>query len=288
MAYYIKPEEELNEAYRRIALEQIEKGLTSIEKESRPEAVHDVRKRCKKLRGLARLYRFSLGEENYKKVNIYFRDLARKLSDIRDAKTMLDTMEMLSSGGKFSELEETLKLNRKGKKVLKYERDDVLEVAKKEMEEGRAVIEESVMHIENDSDLMIPALKKTYMRGQKALASARESNSGKDYHELRKRVKYLWYATRIIKHSWHNVLKKVAQEWSQLSDDLGDDHDLVVLREFAAENVYRDEDSQKNLTLEIEEKSREFRQHAHRLVERLFWEKPRPYAERMIGYLNMR
>lgn len=288
MGYHIKSEEELNEAYRRIGLEQIEKGLKSIQKESRPEAVHDVRKRCKKLRGLSRLYRFSLGEENYKKVNIYFRDVARRLSDIRDAKTMLDTLEMLPSGGAYSELEETLKLNRKGKKVLKYDRDDVIEMARKDLEEGKRVIEESFMHVRSDADLMIPALKKTYKRGQKALEAARKSNSGEDYHELRKRVKYLWYATRLIKHSWHNVLKKVAQEWSQLSDDLGDDHDLVVLRSFAFENVYRDADAQKDLQLEIEEKTRQFRQHAHILIERLFWEKPQPYAERMIAYLKMR
>src|SRR5215475_2007881 len=57
---------------------------------SRPddERIHSIRKRCKKLRGLLRLVRPSLGD-TYERENAYFRDVARALSPLRDVHVTL-------------------------------------------------------------------------------------------------------------------------------------------------------------------------------------------------------
>ena len=54
--------------------------------------VHDVRKRCKKVRGLIRLVRPGLGTE-YSRANAEVRDAARELSPLRDAHAMLGTFD---------------------------------------------------------------------------------------------------------------------------------------------------------------------------------------------------
>ncbi|WP_153558836.1 CHAD domain-containing protein [Roseimaritima sediminicola] len=77
MSYQIKREESLEQAVRRIACEQIDKAVAELDdpRLSRPQAVHQLRKRCKKLRGLLRLVRPAM-EKTYAKENACFRDTA--------------------------------------------------------------------------------------------------------------------------------------------------------------------------------------------------------------------
>src|SRR5690606_9905919 len=59
--------------------------------------VHQVRKRCKKLRGLLRLVRLNLDNGIYETENACFRDAASDLSSVRDAQTLVDTYDDLLS-----------------------------------------------------------------------------------------------------------------------------------------------------------------------------------------------
>ena len=57
------------------------------------EAIHDVRKRCKKIRAVARLVRDEMGSDAYQRYNTYYRDLARRFSDVRDGHVMVKTLD---------------------------------------------------------------------------------------------------------------------------------------------------------------------------------------------------
>lgn len=50
-------------------------------------------------------------------------------------------------------------------------------------------------------------------------------------HEWRKRVKYHWYHCRLMRLAWPEAMKVRADALDALGDDLGTDHDLVVLIE---------------------------------------------------------
>ena len=52
-------------------------------------------------------------------------------------------------------------------------------------------------------------------------------------HEWRKRVKDLWYHCLLLQDAWKPVMSALADEAHELSDRLGDDHDLAVLLEWA-------------------------------------------------------
>jgi ribosomal protein S13 len=58
--------------------------------------VHQARKRFKKILGLIRLIRFELGDK-YKLENVFYRDIGRKLSNVRDAQAMIETLDILRS-----------------------------------------------------------------------------------------------------------------------------------------------------------------------------------------------
>ncbi|CAE7768809.1 unnamed protein product, partial [Symbiodinium microadriaticum] len=96
MTYQLVDNEPLSHALRRIAREQIDQAIAEIDDKTVPrdEAVHQVRKRCKKIRGLVRLVRPEF-EKTYQAENKWYRDIAARLSDVRDAQVLIETYDKL-------------------------------------------------------------------------------------------------------------------------------------------------------------------------------------------------
>ena len=96
MAFQILADEAVEEAVQRIAREQIDKAVDEINDREldRHETVHQVRKRCKKIRGLIRLVRPQF-EDTYDRENAWYRDSARPLSYVRDAQSIIETFDKL-------------------------------------------------------------------------------------------------------------------------------------------------------------------------------------------------
>src|SRR6266480_549656 len=59
------------------------------------EAVHGARKRLKAARAALRLVREALGEHHYRRANTSLRNIARPLTQVRDAKIVVATFEKL-------------------------------------------------------------------------------------------------------------------------------------------------------------------------------------------------
>ena len=86
----------LTEALRRISQDQIDRALASLTGNGdRGEAVHDARKRLKKLRGLIRLVRPEF--KDYKPKNADLRDTARLLSPLRDRTSLVETYDRITA-----------------------------------------------------------------------------------------------------------------------------------------------------------------------------------------------
>src|SRR4051812_47783318 len=95
-AYRLEPGEALTGEVRRAALGQLEiarEDLRNASGNELPHAVHETRKRLKRLRALLRLVRPAIGEGVYARVNAAFRDTAKRLAAARDAKVLADTLD---------------------------------------------------------------------------------------------------------------------------------------------------------------------------------------------------
>jgi CHAD domain-containing protein len=79
-----------------------------------------------------------------------------------------------------------------------------------------------------------PGLAQSYRRGRKAFRRAQTDPTLENLHEWRKRVKDLWYELRLLTPVCGRVVKGQAKEAGELSDLLGDDHDLGVLSQTVA------------------------------------------------------
>ena len=102
-------------------------------------------------------------------------------------------------------------------------------------------------------------------------------------HELRKRVKDLWYQLRLIRDVDKHMLGNLADQAHDLSDHLGDDHDLALLREEAQRRreAFASPSHQRHLLEEIDQRRGELQFAAISLGERIYAEKPKRFTKRL-------
>jgi CHAD domain-containing protein len=104
LAYVFDPATRLSRDVRRVARERLDDAVETLDQLSEGDAstieegVHDVRKRCKEVRALARLVRGPLGNE-FERFNVTVRDAADVLAPIRDAQAVLATLDDLRAVG---------------------------------------------------------------------------------------------------------------------------------------------------------------------------------------------
>lgn len=219
---------------RRIAGEQVHKALAEIADDSldRHLVIHQVRKRCKKIRSLLRLVRGDLNGV-YRQENIRFRDIARMLSGLRDAQASIDCLEGLreyAGKGEFEELYQALVLRRDAAVADTEEIAAALDGVSGRLADAQEPILE--WPLEQDGfALLSRGMKKTYRRGRKALHRAYENPNSNNFHDWRKRVKYHWYHTKLLQDIWPAMMGVRGKELKRLADLLGDEHDLAVLEE---------------------------------------------------------
>jgi CHAD domain-containing protein len=83
----------------------------------------------------------------------------------------------------------------------------------------------------DDFDALRPGLQRIYRRGRNRMRDAAADPTTENLHEWRKRTKDLWHAAQLLRPAAPTRMKRFAKRAHQLSDLLGDDHDLSVLRE---------------------------------------------------------
>jgi CHAD domain-containing protein len=116
------------------------------------------------------------------------------------------------------------------------------------------------------------------------LSAAATEGAAECFHEWRKQVKYLRYQLEFLTPVWPELLRELAEQAHQLADDLGDEHDLTVLRERAQAHHDTLATDLGILLALIDGRRLELRAEAVRRGRQLYEEKPRVFAIRLRGY----
>lgn len=280
MAYRLERGEPVPEGIRRIACEQLEGAIQSLQRtRGRDEAIHDARKRLKKTRALLRLVRPQLGDL-YTEENARLRDTGLALSEFRDAAVIIETFDALRA--KFpagfaqaarvrrflvSEKTRIERSGRIGEALAKI----VSQLAAAARRVNRWTLEE------DGFDAIGPGLQRIFRDGRKALKAARHDPRAENFHEWRKRVKAHWYHVRLLEPLWNQELKRREASLKELEDSLGIDHNLEVLRAKAGPWAA-------GLLPLIERYQGELRARALEIGEPLYRERPRDFR-RAVGEL---
>jgi CHAD domain-containing protein len=235
-AFRFTPGQPVPDEVRRVAQGRIDHALDELRGDSestREEAVHEARKDMKKLRALLRLVRGEVGDKTYQRESAAFRDAGRELAGVRDADVMLATLAGLEerypaelsqkAGGDLRQALEAHKIRTTG-----GARGQASEAAIELLKQARRRV--TGWSVEHDGfEAVEDGLKRVYRQGRRAWRDAGEESSTEALHEWRKRVKDLWYHFSILEVAWKPVMSSLADEAHELSDRLGDDHDLAVL-----------------------------------------------------------
>jgi CHAD domain-containing protein len=277
-AYRLKEGESLPDGLGRVARGRIDHAVDELrgKSDSTPEeAVHEARKDMKKLRALLRVARKELGKETFAHENASFRDAARELAGTRDADVMLETLGALElPPGDAWELRKKVQADRARDGA--GDRGAAGRRAVAMLEDARKRVDE--WPLERDSfDALAGGLERTYRRGRRAFEAARAEPSVEALHEWRKRVKDLWYHHTLLRELWPPVMTAIGDEAHELSDLLGDDHDLAMLAAWGREHA----DTVPELFDAVERRREELQSRAFALGALVYAEKPRAFVKRI-------
>lgn len=290
MSYSLRPgDRTVTDGVRRIARVQAAKALAEIEDPARDdvETIHQVRKRCKKLRGLLRLLRPVF--EDYKRENAAVRDAARSLSGIRDASSMIEAFDRVT----VSLAGELKSVDIAGlRKHLLAARDaiDTAETARRlaEVADTLTAFRKRAAGWSFGCDgvgALSGGLEAVYRDGRDALHRYAESTSAEDLHEWRKPVKYHGYHARLLCRVWPEMMVPHARIVSGLGDILGDHHDLHMFTMHMDDgplDISRSE--YKRLRALVSARQNAIESQASAIGKRLYAEPPRALAERWTAW----
>lgn len=282
MSYELQPDETVADGLRRCAVEQLDRAIDALQEgldDDPAKAVHTGRKALKQERALLRLARGAMPRSVRSAENDAFRNIGRTLSGPRDAEVMLGTFDSVAAqdGALPDATRKSLR------RMLVDRRPEVppeaLERQVLALRQARERAQEWELDGEDWSALK-PGLMRTFRRGRRAMRAARDDPTMEKLHEWRKRVKDLWYHLRLLGEVGGPMVQGQAEEASYLADLLGEDHDLVVLRDTLLAPPLSPA-SVRSLLQQIDRRREGLQGQAFAVGSRLYAEKPKPFRRRM-------
>lgn len=235
MAFCFHARETVRESVRRVGLELIDALLADFREGMTPTRVHDVRKRCKMLRALLHLARGGLDAKTRRAGITRWRDLARSLGRARDAAVRLESFQaIVSRPGSCAHLAQRLAADAEAERNATLDRA-LLKRLVARVNAGRRAWLRMPLH-QHGWRLLEPGMRTSYREAREALHLLADEPTDEALHELRKCVKTLWYHLRLLGKARPGKLAPLASALERAGELLGVDHDLAMLRAYAAEH----------------------------------------------------
>lgn len=294
MAYEFSSGRPLREEVSRLLADELDGAIAQLQGQreaERVKAVHTARKHLKKARSVLRLVRGPLGEKAYARENGRLRDAGLRLSDVRDAQVAVATLDALSQ--RFGDLPEAAVGGVRG--VLVSRRD----AASEQAGGGADLVAEVVAKLDTSRErlerlrldrggwkALQGGLELAYDRGATAARRAEAKPTLDRLHEWRKRVKDSWYHLRLLSPAWPEALTPLSEQAHRLSELLGDDHDLGVLRATLAGDAGPFDGAAELTTLvaQVDRRRAELQREAFRLGRRFYAESTKAFIARLAAY----
>jgi len=235
VTFQLDPDLDVPSAVRAVALAELD-ALQALLDSSEPvhEQVHELRKTCKRVRGLVRLTR-GASEALHQRENARYRDLARTVAQHREAgaavETWDDLLQPLLDGVVRPEL---LHLMRQD---LVQRRDSLADDARARLVQARPVLDRARQAIadwtlpDHGFDTLSGGLRKSLKRARRRMQQAQDHPTAPLLHTWRKRVKYHRYHCSLLQPLYPGALQARRDQTKALTDLLGDHHDLQDFRE---------------------------------------------------------
>jgi len=288
VAFRLKTDQPVSNDIRRIVLKQLDLAaseLTSIGDPESDEAIHDARRRVKKIRAIIRLIRPVLGQ-GQDAVDPDLRRVSRLLAPVADGQGVIGTLDQLAHRYRRALPPQTVEalradlLAREKHIDARAKSEHVLQEAKRTLRAHRNEVKR--WHLAADGFRAIaPGLKESVRRARNAMIVAWLHPSASHHHTWRRHVKNHWFHVRLLEGRCGNHLMGVQRRLEELDGALGEYHNLVLLREvLAGECSLSRKEAAKCLRV-VRRYQSALRQHAQVLGMQIYIEKPRRFVRRV-------
>lgn len=240
MSYSFKQRSDTDGQVRDIAADQIKSAIELAGTgEDFDKTVHDLRRRCKKIRGLLRLVKPNFRQ--FEDENAALRHAADTLSAVRDAAVMVETFDLAMQESWAGNLSWDRKQALRGVLTAHLEEVAAAQDPAHLLEDFATAMKKALGRVDDWSlsgdgfQLLAPGLRETYGAMRKRMEKAARSNDPHDFHEWRKQAKNHWFQVGLLSDAAPHILASRKSHLNQLGDLLGDHHNIAVLAETLAE-----------------------------------------------------
>ena len=240
MRYRLNLDEPIAEGVRRVGIGQIDRAAKQLARKDRDTGIHEARKCFKRVRALLDMARPALKPKLYRRENRRFRDMGRALAGARDLAVMRQTLDTLTDERDLSaagEVPSALRvwLNAKRAQLVPVDGDTALRQAQAALAEAREAF--AALPVTSGGFAPLAAgMCDIYAGGRKMMNKAYRQGDDETFHDWRKHVQRHWRQLQLVRDAWPEVMTPPIDLASELSDLIGEDHDLSVLVAFVRQN----------------------------------------------------
>jgi CHAD domain-containing protein len=288
MPYRLKLSEPVEQGVRRIAAQQLRRTIEELSAETlAPTTVHGSRKSIKRVRALLRLVEPVISKRAFHRLNTSLRNAGRLLSGSRDGDVIEATLRQMFVDDAFSKVDRGVlrALTAKAEQVSAAAAPLTADHAKRTTDKLIKI----TAHIDKlrvkgkGFAALEPGLEQSYQRAKQNKKRAYQHNTDEAFHDLRKAVQWHWRQMSLLSNAWPEECQVRVALAREISQTLGRDHDLAVVRAFAKQSDVEANDLD-GILLAIEQQQGVLRRSLEMPLQRLLAEKPASLARRIGAY----
>jgi CHAD domain-containing protein len=288
VGFRLKSGQSVSSEVRRIVLKQLDLATSELKSIGDPEsdeAIHDARRRVKKIRAVIRLVRPVL-EKAHRAVDPDLRRVSKLLAPVADGQGVIDTLNQLSR--KYHKALPRKTVNAIRSDLIQREKridsrakaEHVLEKATSTLRADRQRVKR--WHLAADGFRAIaPGLKASVRRARKAMVLSWMHPNAEHHHTWRRHVKNHWFHVRLLQVRCGNHLLPVQRRLEALDGVLGEYHNLVLLHEVLVSDTTLSRNEVAQCLKVVARYQRALRRNAQVLGMRIYSEKPGRFVRRV-------
>ena len=282
-SYRLRSDESIAKGLTRLVNRELKSAVDRLDEWEKPgEAIHETRKSVKKIRAALRMIRKGAPDVTDRDTK-RLRRSGRLLSPLRDTDALLETARDLCRDDLSALEKEMCAALRRHLAANKAQAFQPSRLGRSRTQALNALgsVHRSSKHWNLRAarfHLVARGLKRVYRDARKAMPGTRERDDDVALHRWRRRVKTLWYNLRLFEERMPGVAR-LTEDLGHLEAWLGDDHNLVLLRDQINRLPVQELSMLARLTELAKRRQEKLRRASLALGARVFAEKPQELSE---------
>jgi CHAD domain-containing protein len=288
VAFRLKQGASISREIRRIVLKQLELAISELHTVGDPQsddAVHDARRRVKKIRAIIRLVRPVL-DKTYRVVDRDLSTVSRLLAPVADGRGIIETLTEIEQRYPTVMSKRTLAaasagVLRNGARADRHaQAGGILKIAAGTLRSERSRVKR--WHIRREGFRAIaPGLENSYRRARRMMIATWSKPKPSNFHTWRRYVKDHWFHIRLLEGRCGNHLLSYEGRIEALDGILGEYHNVILLRDVLVTDASLPREEAARCLRVVARYQRVLRRHAELLGARIYTERPGRFVRRV-------